>query len=157
MKSPRPAGAALQGDPFSLADLQRAIDIWPTNEDREDRFHAAVLHAGMPDESADPPGPTMFTLEEIYLKLVETQEDVQATQSQLQSVQQDVQAAQSLLQSVEERLAAAGIGAPPGMSLIPAGPFQMGDNYRVEGAAGPVHTVNISAFYMDKFQVTNED
>jgi formylglycine-generating enzyme required for sulfatase activity len=41
---------------------------------------------------------------------------------------------------------------PDGMALIPAGPFQMGDN-RV---AGPVHTVTVSAFAMDKWEVSIE-
>jgi formylglycine-generating enzyme len=45
--------------------------------------------------------------------------------------------------------------APPGMALIPAGVFQMGDAFD-EGAQYelPVHTVYVSAFYMDKFEVT---
>ena len=41
---------------------------------------------------------------------------------------------------------------PDGMALIPAGPFQMGDD-RVEG---PVHTVTVSAFAMDKWEVSIE-
>jgi formylglycine-generating enzyme required for sulfatase activity len=43
----------------------------------------------------------------------------------------------------------------PGMSLIPAGSFQMGDSFS-EGAYYelPVHTVYVSAFYMDKYEVT---
>ena len=46
---------------------------------------------------------------------------------------------------------------PTGMALIPAGAFQMGDNYS-QGAATerPVHTVNISGFYMDRFEASNE-
>jgi formylglycine-generating enzyme len=45
--------------------------------------------------------------------------------------------------------------APPGMVLIPAGMFQMGDTFN-EGFAWevPVHMVYVSAFYMDKFEVT---
>ena len=42
--------------------------------------------------------------------------------------------------------------APAGMALIPAGPFQMGD-HRVEG---PEHTVTVSAFAMDKWEVSIE-
>ena len=42
--------------------------------------------------------------------------------------------------------------APVGMSLIPAGPFQMGDDRVV----GPVRTVTVSAFAMDKFEVSIE-
>ncbi|HAO77489.1 MAG TPA: hypothetical protein DCQ92_00670 [Verrucomicrobia subdivision 3 bacterium] len=46
-----------------------------------------------------------------------------------------------------------------GMALIPAGSFTMGDNFG-DGAAGgwpyevPLHTVYVSAFYMDKTEVT---
>ena len=43
---------------------------------------------------------------------------------------------------------------PDGMALIPAGPFQMGDA-RVGGAT-PVHTVTVSAFAMDKWEVSIE-
>ena len=42
--------------------------------------------------------------------------------------------------------------APAGMALIPAGPFQMGD-HRVEG---PEHKVMVSAFAMDKWEVSIE-
>ena len=42
---------------------------------------------------------------------------------------------------------------PDWMVLIPAGPFQMGDD-RV--GATPVHTVVVSAFAMDKWEVSNE-
>ncbi len=48
-------------------------------------------------------------------------------------------------------------GAEPsaGMALIPAGSFQMGDSFN-EGDSDelPVHTVTVSAFYMDKYEVT---
>ncbi len=43
---------------------------------------------------------------------------------------------------------------PLGMEPIPAGPFQMGDA-RVVGAT-PVHTVTVSAFAMDKWEVSIE-
>jgi formylglycine-generating enzyme required for sulfatase activity len=44
---------------------------------------------------------------------------------------------------------------PAGIALIPAGNFQMGDNFK-EGSSyeRPVHTVNVSAFYMDVNDVT---
>ena len=48
--------------------------------------------------------------------------------------------------------------APPsGMVLIPAGEFQMGDTFS-EGSANerPVHAVYIDAFYMDTYEVTNQ-
>jgi formylglycine-generating enzyme len=44
---------------------------------------------------------------------------------------------------------------PPGMAFIPAGSFEMGDSFS-EGSLSerPVHTVNVSAFYMDRYEVT---
>ncbi|MCB1229076.1 MAG: SUMF1/EgtB/PvdO family nonheme iron enzyme [Verrucomicrobiae bacterium] len=44
---------------------------------------------------------------------------------------------------------------PEGMVLIPAGSFQMGDALDGVGNA-PVHTVNVSAFYMQRTEVTND-
>ncbi len=46
---------------------------------------------------------------------------------------------------------------PTGMSLIPAGTFQMGDTFN-EGQYYelPVHSVYVSAFYMDKYEVTQD-
>jgi sulfatase modifying factor 1 len=52
-------------------------------------------------------------------------------------------------------LASATQGQPPGgMVLIPSGSFQMGDNFG-DGNSGerPVHTVFVSAFYMDQYEV----
>ena len=47
----------------------------------------------------------------------------------------------------------ASINIPTGMALIPAGSFQMGDN--LDGASdSPVHSVYVSAFYMDVNDVT---
>jgi len=43
---------------------------------------------------------------------------------------------------------------PAGMELIPAGSFQMGSTGHGTGQE-PVHTVNLSAFYMDTYEVTN--
>lgn len=53
-----------------------------------------------------------------------------------------------------------GQGQPPpgsGMVLIPAGEFQMGDTFS-EGSTSerPVHAVYVSAFYMDRYEVTKE-
>ena len=44
---------------------------------------------------------------------------------------------------------------PPGMVLIPGGEFQMGDTF-TEGYTNerPVHPVCVSAFYMDRYEVT---
>ncbi len=44
---------------------------------------------------------------------------------------------------------------PAGMALIPAGSFTMGDTFS-EGSSGelPLHTVQVSAFYMDRYEVT---
>jgi formylglycine-generating enzyme required for sulfatase activity len=43
---------------------------------------------------------------------------------------------------------------PAGMALIPAGSFTMGDNLDGDTSAQPVHSVYVSAFYMDKYDVT---
>jgi formylglycine-generating enzyme required for sulfatase activity len=45
---------------------------------------------------------------------------------------------------------------PSGMALIPAGSFEMGDSFNEQGAdyERPVHTVYVSAFYMDRTEVT---
>jgi formylglycine-generating enzyme required for sulfatase activity len=48
-------------------------------------------------------------------------------------------------------------GAPTNMALIPAGSFEMGnqmDPNEGDSAELPVHTVNVSAFYMDRYEVT---
>ena len=44
--------------------------------------------------------------------------------------------------------------SPAGMVLIPAGSFTMGDNQDADPAALPLHTVYVSAFFMDRYQVT---
>ncbi len=43
---------------------------------------------------------------------------------------------------------------PPGMALIPAGSFTMGDSFDGDTNALPLHTVQVSAFYMDRYEVT---
>ncbi|MEI6075348.1 MAG: SUMF1/EgtB/PvdO family nonheme iron enzyme [Verrucomicrobiota bacterium] len=43
---------------------------------------------------------------------------------------------------------------PAGMALIPAGSFTMGDNLDGTGISLPLHSVYVSAFYMDKYEVT---
>lgn len=46
---------------------------------------------------------------------------------------------------------------PPGMVLIPAGKFVMGDTFSEgDNDETPRHTVFVSAFYMDQFKVTEE-
>ncbi len=55
---------------------------------------------------------------------------------------------------------AATLQAPDGMVLIPAGPFQMGNNndfYDSDYDEKPRHTVNLQPFFMDIYPVTNED
>ena len=53
-------------------------------------------------------------------------------------------------------------GTPPqppsdtNMVLIPTGTFQMGDSLDGESDALPVHTVTLSSFYMDKYDITNQ-
>jgi len=43
---------------------------------------------------------------------------------------------------------------PSGMALIPAGSFTMGDSLDGSSFALPLHSVYVSAFYMDKYDVT---
>jgi len=50
--------------------------------------------------------------------------------------------------------------APSNMALIPAGSFSMGDHLGdapLDGYELPVHTVNISAFYIGQYEVTNDE
>ena len=42
---------------------------------------------------------------------------------------------------------------PKGMVLVPGGSFVMGDTYAIESIAVPVRSVDVSAFYMDKYEV----
>jgi len=46
---------------------------------------------------------------------------------------------------------------PPGFAIIPAGTFQMGDNYR-QGQTNelPVHQVYVSRFLMSRYEITHE-
>lgn len=83
------------------------------------------------------PGPTMHTLEELYQKLLSNEQRLAA---------------------MKDDLAAAGIPPPPdGMVLIPSGSFQMGNIFGGGGTdEAPIHTVTVSGFYMDKFEVSNE-
>ena len=47
------------------------------------------------------------------------------------------------------------LNLPAGMALIPAGTFQMGDTFNDSpGGERSVHSVFVSAFYMDKYEVT---
>ena len=82
------------------------------------------------------PGSTMHTLEEIYQRL---------------GVLEANQAA------IEGKLASAGLQQTSGgMVLIPEGSFSMGDAFDPEGYDDelPVHTVSVSALYMDTTEVT---
>lgn len=46
------------------------------------------------------------------------------------------------------------LNPPPNMALIPAGVFTMGDSADGIASAIPVHRVLVSAFYMDRYEVT---
>ena len=46
--------------------------------------------------------------------------------------------------------------APVGMVFIPSGTFQMGDNFGLNSSSIPVHPVYVSAFFMEKFEVTKQ-
>jgi formylglycine-generating enzyme len=59
--------------------------------------------------------------------------------------------------NVKVRVSADDATAPAGMALIPAGSFTMGncmDTNEGSSAELPLHTVYVSAFYMDKYDVT---
>ena len=44
------------------------------------------------------------------------------------------------------------------MVLIPAGSFEMGDSFSEGGSdERPVHAVTVSAFYMDRYEVSNDE
>jgi formylglycine-generating enzyme required for sulfatase activity len=92
------------------------------------------------------PGSTMHTLEELYQKLVTTTQQVAGLQQQVTDMQ--------------ARMLSAGMQQTSGgMVLIPAGSFVMGacTNVGQESIsdAVPQHTVSVSAFYMDKYEVTS--
>lgn len=63
---------------------------------------------------------------------------------------------EQLLTNVRARVTASDADlTPAGMALIPAGSFQMGDNFaEFEARERPVHTVTLSAFYMGRTEVT---
>lgn len=46
------------------------------------------------------------------------------------------------------------VNPPPGMVLIPAGSFTMGDNLDDTPESLPLHTNYVSAFYMDRYETT---
>ena len=99
------------------------------------------------------PGPTMNTLAELYQKLADSLAEVQATKA-------GVLANQQRLADLEQRLVTAGSLQPSSgdMVLIPAGSFVMGATTNVgHESLGevPQHTVTVSAFYMDKYEVTS--
>jgi len=62
-----------------------------------------------------------------------------------------------LFSNVRVSVTASDDTAPAGMALIPAGSFTMGNSFSAsEGDSDelPLHTVYVSAFYMDKYEVT---
>ena len=50
-----------------------------------------------------------------------------------------------------------GPSAPPGMIMVPSGAFTMGNNASDDESEKPEHIVNVRAFYLDKYEVTNEE
>jgi len=69
-----------------------------------------------------------------------------------------VVAAVGMASSLGEGAATDGFEAPANMALIPAGSFDMGDSFH-EGCPDewPVHTVTVSAFYIGRYEVTNDE
>ncbi len=106
------------------------------------------------------PAPSMHTLTELYQQLTNSLAEVQATKADVQAMKADVEAHQQDLAGLEARLNADGQYATVGdMVLIPAGSYVMGATTNVGhesiSGAGPQHTLSISAFYMDKYEVTS--
>jgi formylglycine-generating enzyme required for sulfatase activity len=81
------------------------------------------------------PGKTMHSLEDIYQELLVTQQQVNDLKLRMG------------MDGMAETIG--------GMVLLPEGSFQMGDIF-AEGDTDelPVHTVTVSAFYMDQYKVT---
>lgn len=74
---------------------------------------------------------------------------------QFQCTGLDVRVDRQRFYVVTDVFAPAGSGAPPGMVLIPAGSFQMGTSFdEGESDERPVHAVAVSAFFMDRTEVT---
>jgi len=59
-----------------------------------------------------------------------------------------------LVTSTTTSLQVFSLNPPAGMVLIPAGTFTMGDNLDGTAAALPLHSVSVSAFYLDRFETT---
>jgi sulfatase modifying factor 1 len=89
------------------------------------------------------PGPTMHTLEEIYQQLLATQAQVADLQARMIADGSFVNASPAFWS----------------MILIPAGSFVMGANTNIGPTSLPdqlpQHTVTVSAFYMDQFEVSS--
>jgi formylglycine-generating enzyme required for sulfatase activity len=106
------------------------------------------------------PAPSMYTLTELYQQLTNALAEVQATQVEVQAAQAELQASQQYADSLKARLDAGGKYVTLGdMALIPAGSFVMGATTNVGHESRPEerpqHTVFISAFYMDRYEVTS--
>ncbi len=109
-----------------------------------------------PDFFLQPDTIQVPSLEALSAQLLATQEDMAAMKQDMASVKQDMAAVKQDMAAVRLRLGASGMAETVGgMVLIPAGSFAMGDFF-TEGSADeiPVHTVTVSAFFMDQCEVT---
>jgi serine/threonine-protein kinase len=50
-----------------------------------------------------------------------------------------------------------GPAVPPGMVMIPEGSFTMGNNASDDESEKPEHAITVKAFYIDRYEVTNEE
>lgn len=92
------------------------------------------------------PGPTMYSLEDIYRQLLTATQQVAALEQRVADLQ--------------ARVVSAGLQQTSGsMVLIPAGSFVMGActnvGHEFQWGELPQHAVTVSAFYMDKHEVTS--
>ncbi len=102
------------------------------------------------------PGPTMHTLEELYQKLLSNEQQLSTLQQQITDMNQRVANMEQQMAELQSRLISAGMHETlDNMVLIPEGSFRMGDPFgEGEDSERPVHTVTLSAFYIDRYPVT---
>lgn len=87
--------------------------------------------------------------DEISTQISDSETSTQSIQSQLLAAQKDLEELEERRVELQDKL------NPREMVLIPAGKLRMGTNDPTREDENPEHIVNISAYYMDKTEVTN--